>query len=101
MDKESQAQPTFSPVDRIHSTLVEYRGCQMRVRANLGRSKILEYDGIITEAHDQLFVIEVKRKRGSIERKSYQYVDILTGNVVLILTDRDEPLFPLPFDITG
>jgi uncharacterized protein Veg len=98
MDTESQVQPVASPISRIHDTLVECKGHRLRVRANLGRSKILEYDGVVTEAHDQLFVIEVKRKRGSIERKSYQYVDVLTGNVVLMRSNESEPLFTLPFE---
>jgi uncharacterized protein Veg len=82
----------------IHDTLVACCGQQLRVKANLGRSKILEYEGIVTEAHEQLFVMEVRRKRGSVERKSYQYVDVLTGNVILMRGEKCELLFPLPFD---
>ena len=98
MDSESSTIPTASPITQIHDTLVSYKGCQLKVRANLGRSKILEYEGVVTEAHEQLFIVEVKRKRGSIERKSYQYVDVLTGNVVLMQGEQSEPLFSLPFE---
>jgi uncharacterized protein Veg len=90
--------PVLNPIIHIHDTLMECRGCSLRVRANLGRSKILEYEGVVTEAHEQLFVIEVRRKRGSVERKSYQYVDVLTGNVILMRGERNEPLFSLPFE---
>ena len=92
------ATPGLSPIIIIHDTLVACKGQCLKVRANLGRSKILEYEGVVTEAHEQLFVIEVRRKRGSVERKSYQYVDILTGNVILMHQERNEPLFPKPFE---
>jgi len=98
MDNETQATPAVSPIIIIHDTLVACKGRRLKVRANLGRSKILEYEGIVTEAHDQLFVIEVRRKRGSVERKSYQYVDVLTGNVILMYEERSELLFPMPFE---
>jgi len=94
MEIETQEQP----VVRIHDIIAACKGQTLKVKANLGRSKILEYSGVVTEAHDQLFVLEVKRKRGSIERKSYQYVDVLTGTVVLMSGDKGELLFPMPFE---
>jgi uncharacterized protein Veg len=98
METNTQVTPGLSPIVIIHNTLVACKGQCLKVRANLGRSKILEYEGVVTEAHEQLFVIEVKRKRGSVERKSYQYVDVLTGNVVLMYQEHGEPLFPTPFE---
>ncbi|MCL2136066.1 MAG: Veg family protein [Coriobacteriia bacterium] len=97
MDPEAQVEPVVNPIEMIYSVLKDCIGQTLKVRANLGRSKISEYEGVVTEVHDQLFVVEVKRKRGSVERKSYQYVDVLTGNVVLMFADGDEPLFPQPF----
>ncbi|MCL1879061.1 MAG: Veg family protein [Actinomycetia bacterium] len=93
-----EAEVQEPPVTRIHDKIVACKGQTLKVKANLGRSKILEYSGVVAEAHDQLFVLEVKRKRGSIERKSYQYVDVLTGTVVLMHGDECEPLFPVPFE---
>jgi uncharacterized protein Veg len=60
----------------------------------MGRSKIIECEGVLTQAHPQLFIMEVERKRGRITRQSYQYVDILTGTVELMYLENDEPLFP-------
>ena len=99
METNTASTPALSPIVIIHDTLVSCKGQCLKVRANLGRSKILEYEGIVTEAHEQLFVIEVRRKRGSVERKSYQYVDVLTGNVVLMYQEKSEPLFPKPFEL--
>ncbi len=78
-------------VDSIHDTLHEYVGERLRVRANMGRSKIIESEGVITQIHPQLFIMEVDRKRGRTARQSYQYVDVLTGMVEL--SQNGEPLF--------
>jgi uncharacterized protein Veg len=81
-------------VSRIHDALVEKTGKRLKVKANLGRSKIIECEGVLTQAHPQLFIMEVERKRGRITRQSYQYVDILTGTVELMHIEDNEPLFP-------
>ena len=70
-------------VDQIHDTLEELVGQRLHVRANMGRSKIMESDGTLTQVHPQLFIMEVDRKRGRTVRQSYQYVDVLTGMVEL------------------
>jgi uncharacterized protein Veg len=81
-------------VTRIHDTLETHTGKRLKVKANMGRSKIIECEGVLTQAHPQLFIMEVERKRGRITRQSYQYVDILTGTVELMHVESDEPLFP-------
>ena len=81
-------------VTRIHDTLTNQQGKRLKVKANMGRSKIIECEGVLTQAHPQLFIMEVERKRGRITRQSYQYVDILTGTVELMHVESDEPLFP-------
>lgn len=79
MDLAKQAQI----ITNIHDTLTNYVGQTLRVRANMGRSKIIESEGVLMQVHPQLFIMEVKRKRGTSARQSYQYVDILTGMVEL------------------
>ena len=68
MDLEKQAQI----VDSIHDTLSEFVGQKLRVRANMGRSKIVESEGVLIQVHPQLFILEVQRKRGAKARQSYQ-----------------------------
>ena len=70
-------------VDQIHDTLEELVGQRLHVKANMGRSKIMESEGTLTQVHPQLFIMEVDRKRGRTVRQSYQYVDVLTGMVEL------------------
>ncbi len=91
MDLANQA----AVVTRIHDTLANQTGKRLKVKANMGRSKIIECEGVLTQAHPQLFIMEVERKRGRITRQSYQYVDILTGTVELMHVESDEPLFPV------
>ena len=74
-------------VDSIHDTLHDFVGQRLKVRANMGRSKIVESEGVLM----QVFILEVDRKRGRTSRQSYQYVDVLTGMVEL--SQNGEPLF--------
>ena len=83
-------------IDSIHDRLSEFVGQKLKVRANMGRSKIMESEGVLTQVHPRLFIIEVNRKRGRTARQSYQYVDVLTGTVEL--SQNGEPLFD-PFII--
>lgn len=83
-------------VESIHDTLEGYVGQRLRVKANMGRSKIIESEGVLTQVHPRLFIMEIDRKRGRTARQSYQYVDVLTGTVEL--SQDDEPIFA-PFII--
>ncbi len=78
-------------VEGIHDTLNDFVGQKIKVRANMGRSKIVENIGVLTQVHPQLFIMEVERKRGRTARHSYQYADVLTGMVEL--SQDGEPLF--------
>jgi uncharacterized protein Veg len=77
--------------ESIHDTLVDLVGQRMKIRANMGRSKIVESEGVLMQVHPQLFILEVERKRGRTARQSYQYVDVMTGMVEL--SQENEPLF--------
>ena len=79
MNIEQQSQA----IETIHSTLTNYVGQRLRVRADLGRSKVVENDGVLTQTHPRLFIMEVDCKRGRTSRQSYQYADVLTGSVEL------------------
>lgn len=82
-------------VNNIHETLVGLTGKRLRVRANMGRSKIIEREGVLTQAHNSLFIVETEEKRGRKARQSYQYVDVLTGTVELTNPETEQPLFPM------
>lgn len=81
-------------VGRIRSDLESLMGTRMRLRANMGRSKIVEREGILEQTHPSLFVVKVEEKRDRTARVSYSYVDVLTGTVELTHCDSGENLLP-------
>ena len=80
--------PPVNRVDTIRDELGAMAGTRIKVRANMGRSKIMESEGTLTQVHPQLFIMEVDRKRGRTVRQSYQYVDVLTGNLKIAELDQ-------------
>ena len=81
-------------VGRIKSDLEGFKGTKMRLRANLGRCKIVEREGILEETHPNLFVIKVEEKRERSRRISYSYADVLTRTVELTHVTSGESLLP-------
>jgi uncharacterized protein Veg len=73
--------PPVNRVDQIRVELSALEGERIRVRANMGRSRIVERVGTLAQVHPALFVVEVEERRGRRARQSYQYVDVLTGTV--------------------
>lgn len=84
--------PPVNRIDTIREELGNLQGERIRVRANMGRSRIIERTGTLVAAHPQLFVVEVEERRGRRARQSYQYVDVLTGTVEVYDTDTGERL---------
>ena len=85
--------PSVNRVDEIKDRLRDFEGQRIKVRANMGRSRIVERAGTLVHVHPSLFVVEVEERRGRTARQSYQYVDILTGTVELFDIDSGERLF--------
>lgn len=91
MANESEV-PPVNRVDQIRDELESLQGQRIKVRANMGRSRIVERTGTLVQAHPSLFVVEVEERRGRKARQSYQYVDVLTGAVELYDVDTGERL---------
>ena len=85
--------PPVNRVDEIREELGRLEGSRIRVKANMGRSRIVERAGTLVHAHPSLFVVEVDERRGRTSRQSYQYVDVLTGTVELYDPESGERLF--------
>lgn len=80
-------------VGRIRTDLESMMGSRLRLKANMGRSKVLEREGTLEQTHPSLFVLKIEEKRGRTARVSYSYVDILTGTVELMDCDTGACLF--------
>lgn len=90
----SDAGTVVDVVGRIKNDLQGYKGTKMRLKANLGRCKIVEREGILEETHPNLFVIKVEEKRERSRRISYSYADVLTRTVELTHVTSGESLLP-------
>lgn len=80
-------------VDEIHEKLANMVGCRLKVRANMGRTRVIERAGTLQTVHPAVFIVEVDERRGRKSRQSYQYVDVLTGTVELFDPETGEHLF--------
>ncbi len=85
--------PPVNRLDEIRDTLKALEGKRLKVKANMGRSRIVERSGTLVHAHPSLFVVEVEERRGRTARQSYQYVDVLTGTVELYDIETGERMF--------
>mgnify|MGYP000352665826 CR=1 FL=1 len=80
-------------VEDIHEKLTSMIGQRVKVRANMGRTRVVERMGTIKTVHPAVFIVEVDERRGRKSRQSYQYVDVLTGTVELLDPESGEQLF--------
>ena len=80
-------------VAEIQEKLSGMGGDRVKVKANMGRTRVIERMGIIKNVHPAVFIIEVDERRGRKSRQSYQYVDVLTGTVELFDPETGEHIF--------
>ena len=80
-------------VAEIQEKLSGMDGDRVKVKANMGRTRVIERLGIIKNVHPAVFIIEVDERRGRKSRQSYQYVDVLTGTVELFDPETGEHIF--------
>jgi uncharacterized protein Veg len=81
-------------IKEIRNNLEEMQGQPIKVKANMGRSKIFEREGVVHQIHPSLFVVETLEKRSRKARATYQFSDILTGQVELSHPETGEMVFP-------
>ena len=86
-------------VAEIQEKLTAMVGERVKVKANMGRTRVIERMGVIKGVHPAVFIVEVDERRGRKSRQSYQYVDVLTGTVELFDPESGEYIFaPLVTD---
>jgi len=81
-------------IKEIRTSLEDMQGQPIKVKANMGRSKIFEREGVVHQIHPSLFVVETLEKRQRTARATYQFSDVLTGQVELSHPETGEVLFP-------
>lgn len=65
--------------------LTDFIGESAEVSTDLGRKKMLVHRGVLREVYPQVFVLDVPAEDGSSRHLSFNYVDIFTGTIRLVL----------------
>jgi len=73
-------------IQQIRLDLESQVGKRVKLRANRGRRRIVEAEGVIESTYPKIFVVKLD-KSYSIRRLSYTYADVLTKTVELTLDD--------------
>lgn len=77
-----------SALEEIRQNLESSVGKKVKLRANRGRRKVIEAEGVIEKTYPKLFIVRLD-DGSAVERMSYTYVDVLTETVEL--TFQEEP----------
>ncbi|MBF4807467.1 MAG: Veg family protein, partial [Lancefieldella rimae] len=49
--------PPVNRVDEIHEKLSALQGQKVKVKANMGRSRVVERTGVLVQVHPSLFIV--------------------------------------------
>lgn len=74
-------------LEQIKEDLESYVGKRVKLRANRGRRKVIEAEGILEKTYPKVFVVKLG-KDSAVKRMSYSYADVLTSTVELTVEDQ-------------
>ncbi len=72
----------ITTVNQARRAVTQLIGHSVKLKCNQGRNRIVTYNGTITEAHSNVFVVSVVD--GIMDRLSCSYSDIICGAVRLL-----------------
>lgn len=75
-------------LEEIRQNLESSVGKKVKLRANRGRRRVIEAEGIIENTYPKVFVVRLD-KQSAVRRMSYTYVDVLTETVELSIEGVD------------
>lgn len=76
-------------ISEIKRDLESFVGSKIRLKANRGRNRIIEREGILESIYPNIFVIKLNERK--VERRvSYSYADVLTETVELFVYDKHD-----------
>ncbi|TYP46574.1 Veg family protein [Thermosediminibacter litoriperuensis] len=75
---------------KIKKSIEPYVGKKVRIKANRGRKKTFEKEGILEKVYPSIFVVRVEESPELVRRISYSYSDILTETVQLTLCQKEK-----------
>ncbi len=74
-------------LDTIRRDLEANVGQKVKLRANRGRRKVIEAEGVLEQTYPKLFVVKLD-KPSAVRRLSYTYADVLTETVEVTIGDK-------------
>jgi len=76
-------------IAEIKKDLEFFVGSKIRLKANRGRNRIIEKEGVLESIYPNIFVVRLNERK--VERKvSYSYADVLTETVELFVYDKQD-----------
>jgi uncharacterized protein Veg len=69
----------------IKKDLEAYVGARIRLKANRGRKRVLEREGILEGTYANIFIVKLEEANQTERRVSYSYSDLLTEAVELVV----------------
>ncbi len=77
------------PIADIKKDMESFVGSKIRLKANRGRNRIIEREGILESIYPNIFVVKLEERK--VERRvSYSYADVLTETVELFICDTQD-----------
>jgi uncharacterized protein Veg len=75
-------------LQQIKAQLDPLVGKTVNVRANWGRKRITESEGVLEKTYPKVFVVALSGKSNPVKRISYSYADIITQLVEIRSDDK-------------
>jgi len=73
----------FKTLNEIHNHLSEKIGEEVILTSYQPRNLVIEHTGILAKLYPSLFIIDIGDTSKTINRVSFNYSDILTGDILL------------------
>lgn len=74
-----------SVLNDIKRDLESHIGQKIRLKANKGRKKVIEREGVLERTYPSIFVVKLDEAEAGERRVSYSYADLLTEAVELTI----------------
>jgi uncharacterized protein Veg len=88
IENERWAEMGNNILTQIKSDLDSFVGKEVQLKANQGRRKIIQKEGVLVETYPNVFVIKVKDDQTP-RRMSYSYADVLTETVEVKIKENN------------
>ena len=75
---------------KIREDVQSHVGKMVRLKADRGRKRTFEKEGILEQVYPNIFVVKVTESPDFVRRISYSYSDILTDTVELTVLNNDD-----------